>query len=108
MNNVADYGNYGNSSVNDGDCSDHSSDTDDDDDSDEEGELFWEREFDNQKLILYTAGAITLYYNTYIYKEPCMDSNSIGMQWLTEILHGHWTCCVNMFRMDATTFQSLL
>ena len=55
MNNVADYGNYGNSSVNDGDCSDHSSDTDDDDDSDEEGELFWEREFDNQKLILYTA-----------------------------------------------------
>jgi hypothetical protein len=107
MNNVADYGNYGNSSVNDGDCSDHSSDTDDDDDSDEEGELFWEREFDNQRLILYTAGAITLYYNTYIYKEPCMDSNSTGMQWLTEILHGHWMCCVNMFRMDATTFQSL-
>ena len=43
MNNVADYVNYGNSSVNDGDCSgNHSFDTDDDDndDSDEEGELF--------------------------------------------------------------------
>jgi hypothetical protein len=29
------------------------------------------------------------------------------MQWLIEILHGHWKPCVNMFRMDATTFQSL-
>jgi len=111
MNNVADYVNYGNSSVNDGDCSDNNSsdtdDDDDDDDSDEEGELFWEREFDDQKLILCTAGAIALYYNTYIYKEPCMDSYNTGMQWLTEILHGHWTRCVNMFRMDATTFQTL-
>jgi hypothetical protein len=68
MNNVANYGNYGNSPVNDGDFScNHSSDTDDDNDSDEKGELFWEREFDNQKLILCTVGAITLYYNTYIY-----------------------------------------
>jgi len=109
MNNVADYVNSGKSSVNDGDCSDNnSSDTDDDDDdSDEEGELFWEREFDDQKLILCTAGAIALYYNTYIYKEPCMDSYNTGMQWLTEILHGHWTRCVNMFRMDAKTFQTL-
>ena len=111
MNNVADYVNYGNSSVNDGDCSDNNSsdtdDDDDDDDSDEEGELFWEREFDDQKLILCTAGAIALYYNTYLYKEPCMDSYNTGMQWLTEILHGHWTRCVNMFRMDATTFQTL-
>jgi hypothetical protein len=110
MNNVADYVNYGNSSVNDGDCSDNNSsdtDDDDDDDSDEEGELFWEREFDDQKLILCTAGAIALYYNTYIYKEPCMDSYNTGMQWLTEILHGHWTRCVNMFRMDVTTFQTL-
>ena len=50
MNNVADYVNYGNSSINDGDCSgSNSSDTDDDNDdnSDEEGELFWEREFDD-------------------------------------------------------------
>jgi hypothetical protein len=113
LNNIADYVNYGNSSVNDGDCSgNYSSDTDDDDDddnddSDEEDELFWEREFDDQKLILCTAGAATFYYNTYIYKEPCMDSYNIGMQWLIEILHGHWTRYVNMFRMDATTFQSL-
>ena len=76
LNNFADYVNYSNSSVNDGDCSgNHSSDTDDDDndDSDEEGELYWEREFDDEKLILCTASAIALYYTTYIYKEPCMD-----------------------------------
>jgi hypothetical protein len=95
LNNVADYVNYGNSSVNDGDCSgNYSSDNDDDDDddnddSDEEDELFWEREFDDQKLILCTAGAVALYYNTYIYKERCMDSYNTGMQWLIEILHGH-------------------
>jgi hypothetical protein len=35
LNNVADYVNYGNSSVNDGDCSgNYSSDNDDDDDDD--------------------------------------------------------------------------
>jgi hypothetical protein len=110
INNIADYVNYGNSSVNDGDSNgNQSSDDDDDDDdaSDEEGELFWEREFDHQKLVICTAGALTLYYNTYIYKEPCMDSYNTGMQWLHEILHGHWTRCVNMFRMDAATFQSL-
>jgi hypothetical protein len=69
MNNVADYVNYGNSFVNDGDSSgNHSSDNDDNDDaSDEEGELFWKREFDRQKLVLCIAGALALYYNTYIY-----------------------------------------
>jgi len=36
-----------------------------------------------------------------------MDSYNTGMRWLNEILHGHWLRCVNMFRMDATTFQSL-
>jgi hypothetical protein len=54
----------------------------------------------------FNPGALALYYNTYIYKEPCMDSYNTGMQWFNEILHGHWTCCVNMFRMDSTTFQS--
>ena len=29
------------------------------------------------------------------------------MRWLNELLHGYWTQCVNMFMMDATTFQSL-
>jgi hypothetical protein len=82
MNNVADYVNYGHSSDNDGDSNgNHSSNNDnnDDDDSDEEGELFWKKEFDHQKLVLYMMGALALYYNTYIYKEPCMDSYNTGM-----------------------------
>jgi len=44
MNNVADYVNYGNSSINDGDCSDnHSSDNDDDDDDDNDyiNRIYW-------------------------------------------------------------------
>jgi len=44
------------------------------DDDDEEGKLFWLRECDRNKLILCTAGALALYYNNYIYKEPCMVS----------------------------------
>jgi len=104
INNVADYVNYGHSSNNDGDSSvNHNSDNDDNDDDDsyEEGELFWNREFDRCKLVLCTAGALALYYNTYIYKELCMDSYNTRMRWLNKILHGYWTRCVNMFRMDA-------
>jgi hypothetical protein len=26
---------------------------------------------------------------------------------MNEILNGHWIRCVNIFKMDATTFQSL-
>ena len=110
MNNVADYINFGHSTDNDrNSSSDHSSDNDDNDDNDsnEEGELFWKREYDRQKLVICTADALTLYYNTYIYKELYMDSYNTRMRWLTEILHGHWTRCVNMFKMDAATFQSL-
>ena len=29
------------------------------------------------------------------------------MRWFNEILYGHWIYCVNIFRMDAKTFQSL-
>ena len=48
-----------------------------------------------------------MYYNTYIYKEPCMNSYNTSMRWLTEILNGNWIRCVNMFRMDAETLKSL-
>jgi len=48
-----------------------------------------------------------MYYNTYVYKEPCMNSYNTGMRWLTKILNGHWMRCVNMFWMDADTLKSL-
>ena len=92
------YGNY-NSEVQDDDLNQQ--------DDDDGGDLFWHRECDRTKLVICTARALALYYNTYIYKEPCMDSYNTGMQWLIEIINGHWICCVNMFRMDADTLKSL-
>jgi len=72
-------------------------------DDDEEGDLFWLREFNRNKLLLCTVGALALFYNNYIYKEPCMVSYNTGMRWLNKILNGHWIRCVNIFRMDADT-----
>ena len=92
------YGNY-NSEVQDDDINQQ-----DDDDS---GDLFWRRECDRKKLVICTAGAMTLYHETYIYKEPCMNSYNTGMRWLMEIINGHWIRCVNMFRMDSDTLKSL-
>jgi hypothetical protein len=92
------YGNY-NSEVQDDDLNQQ-----DDNDS---GDLFWLKECDRTKLVICIAGALTMYYNTYVYKEPCMNSYNTGMRWLTEILNGHWMRCVNMFRMDADTLKSL-
>ena len=48
-------------------------------DDDAVGDLFWHRECDCTKLVICTAGALALYYNTYIFKEPCMDSYNTGM-----------------------------
>lgn len=86
MNNVAQYISYGcsgrNSVIHIGYSSsdtDDSNANDDDDDNDEnngddEGDSFWRREFDLCKLILCTIGALAMYYNNYIYKEPYMIS----------------------------------
>jgi len=78
MNRVIDYVKYGgggDDDNNDGDCDDdntHDDDNDDDkkNDVDEEGdgELFWLWEFNCRKLVLYTVGALAIYYNNYIYK----------------------------------------
>ena len=76
MNNVADYVNYGYSADNDRDSSDNYSlenEDNDNDDSNDKGELFWKRKFDCHKLVLCTAGALVLYYNTlYIYIYICI------------------------------------
>jgi len=36
-----------------------------------------------------------------------MVSYNTRMRWLNEILNEDWLCCVNIFRMDANTLQSL-
>ena len=63
--------------------------------------------FSMKKLIIYTPGAINMYYINYMHKESCMVSYNTGMHWLNEVLRGHWKRCVNMFRMDTTTLLSL-
>ena len=121
MNNVVRYVSNGFGGTNTGSgfgCSSgagNGNNTDDDDndddenkhDDDEEDDLFWLRECDHNKLLLCMTRALALYYNNYIYKEPCIVSYNTGMRWLNEILNGHWVRCVNMFRMDADTLQSL-
>lgn len=98
----------GDNSSGDGTGNTDNDDNDDDDNAnDEEGESFSRREFDCRKLILYTAKALSMYYNNYIYKELSMVSYNIGMRWFHEILQEHWKQCVNIFRIDATTLQSL-
>jgi len=77
MNRVIDYVKYGGGGGddnNDGDYDDDNTHDDNDDnkknDVDEEGdgELFWLWEFNCRKLVLYTVGALVIYYNNYIYK----------------------------------------
>jgi hypothetical protein len=59
------------------------------DDDDYAGDSFWHKKFDCRKLLLFTAGALVLYYNNYIYKQPCMILYNTEMQWLNEILNEH-------------------
>ncbi|XP_061982110.1 uncharacterized protein LOC133701926 [Populus nigra] len=64
MNNVADYVNYGNSSVNDGDCSDNnSSDTDDDDDDDSDEEALGASNREVQERFQHSGETISRYFN---------------------------------------------
>ncbi|KAG5233162.1 protein ALP [Salix suchowensis] len=103
-------GNYGGTDDGNDDSNDDDSNDDEsnDEDSDTENEMeFCRRRLEKEKLIICTAGAISLYYINYMYKEPCMVSYNTGMRWLTELLNGHWKRCVNMFRMDANTLTSL-
>ena len=92
-------------SDNDDDDDDGSSDDDEDDNEDEAN--FVRTKYDDKTLILSTAGALNIYYFTYIHKEPCMVSYNTGMRWLNDILRGHWKRCVNMFRMDKDTLLGL-
>ncbi|KAG5235385.1 protein ALP [Salix suchowensis] len=93
---------------NDDDDNDDDDSSDDDDDDDNEDEAnFLRRKYDHDTLSLCTAGALNIYYITYIHKEPCMISYNTGMRWLNDILRGHWKRSVNMFRMDKDTLLGL-
>jgi hypothetical protein len=104
---VNDDGDDSNRTDDDGDNDDDNDENEDESSSDDEGESFWLRENDRNKLLLCTAGALHMYYVTYVHKEPCMVSYNTGMRWLNEVVQGHHQRCVNMFRMNATTLQTL-
>jgi len=104
---VNDDGDDSNGTDDDGDSDDDSDENEDESSSDDEGDSFWLRENDRNKLLLCTASALHMYYVTYVHKEPCMVSYNTGMRWLNEVVQGHHQRCVNMFRMDATTLQTL-
>jgi hypothetical protein len=65
---------------NDNSNEDDDGDGDDDVDDDDASNSFWHREFDRRKLVLCTPSTLALYYNNYIYKQPCMISYNTGMQ----------------------------
>jgi len=75
----------------DGNDADNSNDDDDDDgDSDDDDEFILRRQFDMNKLIICTTGAINMYCINYMHEEPCMISYNTGMHWLNDVLRGHW------------------
>ncbi|KAL5562843.1 hypothetical protein UlMin_032590 [Ulmus minor] len=56
------------------------------------------------------CGAIELiqhYYNTFIHKNPCMNSSQIGNKWSREVLDGNGDRCFKMLRMDKNCFYKL-
>ena len=61
-----------------------------------------------KKLLLCIAGALHMYYDTYVYKKPCIVSYNTRMRWLKEVVRRHWKQCVNIFRIDATTLQTFV
>ena len=76
-----DDGNNQNDNDNDDDCDDENDDDDD--------EFFLRRQFDMNKLIICTDGAINMYYINYMHKELCMVSYNTWMRWLNKILKCH-------------------
>ena len=73
-------------SNNNGGNDDDSDENEDENCSDNEDESFWLQENYRKKLLLCIAGALHMYYATYVHKEPCMVSYNKRMRWLNEVV----------------------
>ena len=102
-----DYNNAGNN--NDGDNNDDDddddgessdSDSDDDDSNDDSDEEFYQ-------LVAVTCEAIVTYFNKYINKTPCYDSEQTGWGWVKRCMEGNDQLCYNMFKMKNKVFLNL-
>ncbi|KAL4353798.1 hypothetical protein GQ457_06G018070 [Hibiscus cannabinus] len=60
------------------------------------------------RLFIATTFFLQSYYETYLLKQPCMDSNQSGDAWIREILNSHELRCMINFRMSKMIFRSLL
>ncbi|MBA0612804.1 hypothetical protein Godav_013358 [Gossypium davidsonii] len=52
------------------------------------------------RLFVVASSSVQLYYEKYIFKQPCMGSKQSGEAWILEILDGHGSCCMINFRMS--------
>ena len=52
---------------------------------------------------------VCMHFYSHVYKEPCMTSLQTGENWMKEILDEktHHIRCVNIFRMEKSTFTQL-
>ncbi|XP_023903578.1 protein ALP1-like [Quercus suber] len=103
--NNADNNNDGdNNDDNDGESSDSDDDSDsdsnDDDSNDDSDEEFYQ-------LVAVTCEAVMTYFNKYISKTPCYDSEQTGWAWVIHCMEGNEKLCYNMFRMKNEVFQNL-
>ena len=79
---------------------DSDSDSDDDDSNDDSDEEFYQ-------LVAVTCEAIVTYFNKYINKTPCYDSEQTGWGWVRRCMEGNDQLCYNMFRMKKEVFLNL-
>ena len=96
-NNDDDDDDDGESSDSDDDSDSNSDDDDSNEDSDEE---FYQ-------LVAVTCEAIVTYFNKYINKTPCYDSEQTGWGWVRHCMEGNDQLCYNMFRMKKEVFLNL-
>ncbi|WCJ24610.1 hypothetical protein M5689_006555 [Euphorbia peplus] len=66
-----------------------------------------DEEKDFLNIVATATIAIALYYETYIHKSPCMISYQTGFLWLNDIMEGHETRCLDMFRIKKDTLLLL-
>ena len=79
---------------------DSDSDFDDDDSNDDSDEEFYQ-------LVAVTCEAVVTYFNKYINKTPCYDSEQTGWAWVRRCMEGNEKLCYNMFRMKNEVFLNL-
>ncbi|XP_050245904.1 protein ALP1-like [Quercus robur] len=103
-NNVDNNDNGDNNDDDDGESSDSDddsdSDSDDDDSNDDSDEEFYQ-------LVAVTCEAVVTYFNKYINKTPCYDSEQTGWVWVRRCMEGNEKLCYNMFRMKKEVFHNL-